>query len=186
MRIPITRPLFAWDCLEDSPSLRTVRDFLHALPDAKLLNALGRWRGRGRDDYPVTVLWGVCVLTPLLRHTTIEATLAELRRNKGLRKLIGIDSERNVPRKWNVSRFQKVLGAEPHLSLLREMFDEMVRRLAKAVPQLGRRAAGDAPGVSGRLQRSKGPQGSLDQPTGGKKEYLDEEGKGTKVVGGLG
>jgi len=39
MRIPVTRPLFAWDCLEDSPSLRTVRDFLGALPDAKLLEA---------------------------------------------------------------------------------------------------------------------------------------------------
>ena len=182
MRIPITRPLFAWDCLEDSPSLRTVRDFLHALPDAKLLNALRSWRGRGRDDYPVTALWGVCVLTPLLRHTTVEATLGELRRNKGLRKLIGIDSEPNVPRKWNVSRFQKVLGAEPHLSLLREMFDVMVRRLAGAVPELGRRTAGDATGLSGRPQRSKGPQGSLDPPTGGRKEYLDDEGQVTKVV----
>ena len=82
MRIPITRPLFAWDCLEDSPSLRTVRDFLDALPDAKLLAALRRSRGRGRDDYPVTALWGVCVLMPLLRHITVEATLAELRRNE--------------------------------------------------------------------------------------------------------
>ena len=182
MRIPVTKPLFAWDCLEDSPSLRTVRDFLHALPDAKLLAALRRRRGRGRDDYPVTVLWGVCVLMPLLRHITIEATLAELRRNRGLRKLIGIDSEREVPKKWNVSRFQKVLGSEPHLSLLREVFDVMLQRLAEAVPHLGRRTAGDATGLSGRPQRGKGPQGDLDAPTGGRKEYLDDEGKVTKVV----
>jgi len=182
MRIPVTRPLFAWDCLEDSPSLRTVADFLHALPDSKLLNALRRWRGHGRDDYPVTALWGVCVLTPLLRHITIEATLGELRRNKGLRELLGIDSEDHVPKKWNVSRFQKVLGAEPHLSLLREMFDVMVRRLADAVPGLGRRTAGDATGLSARPQRSKGPKGTLDLPTGGRKEYLDDEGKVTKVV----
>ena len=182
MRIPVTKPLFAWECLEDSPSLRTVRDFLHALPDAKLLAALRRRRGRGRDDYPVTVLWGVCVLMPLLRHITIEATLAELRRNRGLRKLIGIDSEREVPKKWNVSRFQKVLGSEPHLSLLREVFDVMLQRLAEAVPHLGRRTAGDATGLSGRPQRGKGPQGDLDAPTGGRKEYLDDEGKVTKVV----
>jgi hypothetical protein len=182
MRIPTTRPLFAWDCLEDSPSLRTVRDFLGALPDAKLLEALGRWRGRGRDDYPVTVLWGVCVLMPLLRHISVEATLAELRRNKGLRKLIGIDSEQKVPKKWNVSRFQKVLGTEPHLSLLREMFETMVGRLADAVPGLGGRTAGDATGLSARPQRSQGRRGNLDPPTGGRKEYLDDEGKVTKVI----
>jgi len=182
MRIPVTRPLFAWDCLEDSPSLRTVRDFLGALPDAKLLQALRNSRGHGRNDYPVTVLWGVCVLMPLLRHITVEATLAELRRNEGLRRLIGIDSEQGVPKKWNVSRFQKVLGAEPHLSLLREIFDVMVARLADTVPELGRRTAGDATALSARLQRSKGPGGDLDPPTGGRKEYVDDEGKVTKVV----
>ena len=119
MRIAMTKPLFAWDCLEDSPSLRTVRDFLHALPDATLLNALRSRRGRGRDDYPVTALWGVCVLSPLLRHPTLEATLGELRRNEGLRKLIGIENEQDVPKKWNVSRFQEVLGNEVHVPLLR-------------------------------------------------------------------
>ena len=56
MRIAATKPLFAWDALEDSPGLRTVREFLEGLPDAKLLAALDRWRDRGRDDYPVRVL----------------------------------------------------------------------------------------------------------------------------------
>jgi len=111
MRIAVTKPLFAWDCLDDSPDLQTVRDFLHALPDARLLESLRLSRGRGRDDYPVTTLWGVVVLTPLLRHGTIEATLADLRRNAGLRQLIGIESEKDVPKKWNVSRFQAVLAA---------------------------------------------------------------------------
>jgi hypothetical protein len=182
MRIAVTRPLFAWDCLEDSASLRTVRDFLHALPDGRLLQALRQSRGRGRDDYPVTALWGTCVLMPLLRHTTVEATLAELRRNEGLRRLIGIDSEEGVPKKWNISRFQEVLGTEPHLSLLGEIFDVMVARLAGAVPQLGRRTAGDATALSARLQRGQASGGQLDPPTGGRKEYFDDEGKVTKVV----
>jgi len=60
MRITTTKPLFAWDCLEDSPSVRTVKEFLAAVPDAKLLEGLRRWRGRGRNDYPVHVLWGSC------------------------------------------------------------------------------------------------------------------------------
>jgi len=33
MVIPAPKPLFAWDELEDGPSLRTVRGLLEALPD---------------------------------------------------------------------------------------------------------------------------------------------------------
>jgi len=87
------QPLFDWDALEDSPSLQTVKDLLAALPDAKLLDSLRRTRGKGRNDYPVHVLWGVVVLRVALRHITTEAVLAELRRNEGLRRLIGIESE---------------------------------------------------------------------------------------------
>ena len=46
MRIAMTKPLFAWDVLEDSPSLRTIRKFLAAVPDAKLLASLRASRGR--------------------------------------------------------------------------------------------------------------------------------------------
>src|SRR5210317_1813783 len=125
MRIPVTKPLFAWDCLEDGPSLKTVREFLAIVPDAKLLDALHQWRGRGRNDYSVVVLWGVLLLTILLRHGTIAACLDDLKRNAGLRRALGIPSEEQVPKKWNVSRFQEVLGQEPHLSLLREIFDTL-------------------------------------------------------------
>ena len=75
MRISITRPLFAWECLEDSPSLKTIRAFLAAVPDGKLLDGLRNWRGRGRNEYPVHVLWGVVLLTALLRHTDFESCL---------------------------------------------------------------------------------------------------------------
>jgi Transposase DDE domain/Transposase domain (DUF772) len=183
MRIAVTKPLFAWDCLDDSPDLQTVRDFLAALPDGRLLESLRLWRGHGRDDYPVAALWGVVVLTPLLRHGTVEATLADLRRNAGLRQLIGIESEKEVPKKWNVSRFQTVLGSQPHLRLLHEMFDTMVGRLAGAVADLGRRTAGDSTGLSGRPQRGRRARRSpLDPPTGGKKEYTDDEGKVVQVL----
>ena len=35
--IAITKPLFAWDALEDSPSLQSVRATLEAIPDGPLL-----------------------------------------------------------------------------------------------------------------------------------------------------
>ena len=184
MRIAMTKPLFAWECLEDSPSLKTIRAFLAAVPDGDLLASLQAWRGRGRDDYPVSVLWGVCLLTVLLRHGTIEGCLGELRRNAALRRLIGIESESQVPKKWNVSRFQAGLGRQPHRLLLHEMFDRMVRRLAEAVADLGEQVAGDASGLQGRRLRSKAKEGKSDLagPTGGRKEYTDEKGNVVRVV----
>ena len=183
MRIAMTKPLFAWDCLDDGPNLKTIAEFLRSIPDAKLLASLRSWRGRGRDDYPVSVLWGVSLLTPLLRHPTTEACLDELRRNRSLRRLIGIEFEEHVPKKWNMSRFQEVLGREPHLSLLHEVFDTMATGLAEEVRDLGRHTAGDATGLLARRSRSKNPSRSdLPQPTGGRKEYTDEKGNVTKVV----
>ena len=183
MRITMTKPLFAWDCLDDSPTLKTIEHFIHTVQDEKLLESLRRWRGRGRDDYPVSVLWGVCLLTPLLRLPTIEACLSELRRNAGLRRLIGIDTEDQVPKKWNMSRFQEVLGNEPHLSLLHEVFDVMVKQLAEEVQDLGTNLAGDATSLLARRPRSKKKINSnLPQPTGGCKEYTDDNGQVVKVV----
>ena len=72
MIIHAAKPLFAWDCLEDSPSLRTIRELLAALPDGKLLHSLRTARGKGRDDGPVSALWGAVVLGVALRHATTD------------------------------------------------------------------------------------------------------------------
>jgi hypothetical protein len=180
------KPLFDWDALEDSPSLQTIKDLLAALPDAKLLDSLRRARGKGRNDYPVHVLWGVVVLRVVLRHVTTEAVLAELRRNDGLRRLIGIESEAGVPKAWNISRFEEVLGQEPHRTLLKEVFDVLIRRLGVAVADLGKDSAGDATGLSARCKEGEAAQEEIDeglpQASGGRKEYRDDQGKVTKVV----
>ena len=186
MRIATTKPLFAWDCLDDSPSLKTIREFLAAIPDEKLLASLRRSRGKGRNEYPVHVLWGVCLLRVALRHMTTESCLAELRRNAGLRRLIGITSEDRVPKKWNMSRFEDTLGQDPHRTYLKEVFDVMVRRLGEVVPDLGRDTAGDATGLSARRKKEKPSLAEaaegLPLASGGRKEYTDESGNVTKVV----
>jgi hypothetical protein len=180
------KPLFDWSSLEDSPSLQTIKDLLAALPDAKLLDSLRKARGKGRNDYPVHVLWGVVVLRVALRHITTEAVLAELRRNEGLRRLIGIESEDGVPKPWNISRFEEVLGQEPHRTLLKEVFNTLIQRLGVAVADLGRTTAGDATGLSARRKQGQAAQAEIDeglpQASGGRKEYKDDEGKVTKVV----
>jgi hypothetical protein len=186
MVIPAAKPLFAWDELEDSPSLQTIKDLLAALPDARLLDSLRRARGKGRNDYPIHVLWGVLVLRVALRHVTTEAVLGELRRNEGLRRLIGIESEAGVPKPWNMSRFEEVLGQEPHRTHLKEIFNVLIQRLGIAVGDLGRDTAGDATGLSARRKPEKAAElesdEGLPQASGGRKEYKDDDGKVTKVV----
>jgi hypothetical protein len=187
MHIAATKPLFAWNCLEDSPSLSTIKAFLASVPDARLLEMLRRYRGRGRDDYPVHVLWGVLLLRIALRHMTFEATLGELNRNEHLRRLIGIEGESAVPKAWNVSRFLEVLGQEPHLGELRRIFDTMVQRLGVAVPDLGKDTAGDSTALHARhKENGKAVEAEvaagLPQPSGGKKEYTDDANKVVKVI----
>lgn len=187
MKIAITKPLFAWDALEDSPTLQSLRLLLEAVPDHALLDSLRTARGKGRDDYPVEVLWGTLLLAVALRHVSTDACLEELKRNPALRLLIGIDGETAVPGPDNMSRFLATLGEEPHLTHLRTVFDTMVQRLGLVVGDLGQDTAGDSTGLNGRaaasvpLRAAELEQG-LPQPTGGRKEYRDDAGTVTRVV----
>jgi hypothetical protein len=102
-------------------------------------------------------LWGVVLLTIVLRHPHFEACLAELRRNDDLRALIGIarDDEDEVPDGWNISRFLHVLGQEPHRRHLQAVFDHMVQTLGEAVPDLGVDTAGDASALNCRRTKTR-------------------------------
>jgi len=187
MHIHAAQPLFAWAALDDCPTLTSIRDFLNSVPDQALLHGLQQARGHGRDDYPVTRLWRIVLLTIALRHTAFDACLAELHRNPTLCRLLDITNEDEIPNGWNLSRFLEVLGTEPHLSALREVFDHLIQRLGKVVPDLGRHTAGDATALSARHKRNpravqEEQQQGLPQPTGGRKEYKDEHGKVVKVV----
>jgi len=185
VKIAWTDSIFPWDRLDDDPDLKTIQAFLELLPDGRLLEGLARARGRGRNDHPVAQLWGVVVVTPLLRHTSYAQTLAELQRNPSLRRLLGIETAAEVPDDWNVTRFLRVLGTEPFLTMVREVFDTLVRNLAEAVPDLGRRLAGDATALSargGRATKEEPNPDGLPEPAGGRKEYTDDAGKVVKVV----
>ena len=187
MHIHAAQPLFAWSELDDCPTLATIRAFLHTVPDQQLLDGLSAARGHGRDDYPVTRLWHIVLLTTLLRHHAFSDCLAELHRNPALCRLIGITAEEQIPHSANLSRFLDVLGQEPHHSALRQIFDNLARRLGRAVPGLGQHTAGDATALSARPKAN--PQAvraevadGLPQPSGGRKEYTDDDGHVTQVV----
>jgi hypothetical protein len=186
MRIALTKPLFAWEELEDSPSLATLGELLRTLPDGKLLASLRQARGKGRDDYPVHVLWGVVVLSIACRHSDMEACLAELRRNASMCRLIGIETTTQIPHGWNMSRFLAVLGEEPHRMLLKEVFDHLMTTLGQTVPALGQHTAGDSTQLSGRTAdaatAAQEVASGLPQPSGGRKEYTDDAGHVTHAI----
>jgi hypothetical protein len=181
MRIYTTDSLFAWERLEDSPGLATCRQFLELLPDARLLAALRAYRGKGRNDYPVGILWRVHLLRYLLRHITMDACLAELARNAALRQLAGIADGQKLPEAWTMSRFAEVLGRPAHLALLEEIFQTLIRRLGEAVGDLGVHVAGDSAALNAR--RDRAPEHTpLAQPDGARKEYADDAGRVVRIL----
>ncbi len=109
-----------------------------------------------------------------------------MRRNPALHRLLGLETEDQIPHHWNLSRFLDVLGHPAHLTAMRASFDAMVRRLATVVTDLGHRVAGDAAAeMRGGVMRSgNGPRRSWacrSRPSR-RKEYKDAEGTVTKVV----
>ncbi len=192
MRLLTTDSLFAWHKLPDSPDLIALRFLLDQLQDQRLLAALRSHRGRGRNEYPIHVLWRVHLTRYFLRHVHMESCLAELGRNPALRRVVGIEEGQGVPLPWNMSRFLEVLGQPEHLRLFQQMFEQLTSRLAEAVADLGQHVAGDSAALSARPdpgapERDPNPagidvNGPLPQPAGGKKEYKDDAGKVTAVL----
>jgi hypothetical protein len=128
----------------------------------------------------------VVVLSIACRHPDLEACLAELRRNAGLRRLIGIETETQTPHGWNMSRFLATLGEEPHRTLLQEVFAVLIREWGRVVIDLGKDTAGDATQLSGRAAEGKAQTAEiaaeLPQPSGGRKEYTDDAGRVTQAA----
>ena len=122
MRIVTTDPLFAWEKLPDSPDLISLRFLMELIPDAALLAALRAYRGKGRNDFPMHILWRVHLTHYFLRHASMEGCLAELGRNPALRRAVGIEDGQAVPAAWNMSRFLEVLGQPAHLALMQAAF----------------------------------------------------------------
>jgi DDE family transposase len=185
--IHAAQPLFAWAELEDYPTLATLRDLLQSVPDQPLLDALQTTRGKGRDDVPIPRRWRILLLTIALRHAHSNDTLAQRHRNPSLCRLLDIATADQIARDGNLSRFLDVLGQPTHRNHLHAIFDHLARHLGMAVPDLGRECAGDStplnarPKASAKAVAAEGAEGRP-QPSGGKKEYHDEEGKVVQVV----
>ncbi|GAG05313.1 unnamed protein product, partial [marine sediment metagenome] len=106
------RQLFKWQEIEELGDLERLRLVFDHLPDEPLMEALERWRGHGRDDYPIRAVWNSVLAGIVFQHGSTEELRRELSRNGQLRWLCGFDLLKGldaVPEPWAYTRFFRLL-----------------------------------------------------------------------------
>jgi transposase len=98
---------FEWTDLEKLGDLERLQLVLNHMPDEKLMQALEKQRGKGRNDYPVRAVWNSILAGVVYQHPTVESLRRELSRNGQLRFMCGFRSNKDVPRADVYSRFLK-------------------------------------------------------------------------------
>lgn len=127
------------------------------------MRTLEERRGRGRDEFPIRVIWNSIIAGVVFGHTTIESLRRELLRNAELRQVCGFDvllGADAVPKAWNYSRFFVNLFA--HQTEIDAMFDRMVADVAEALPDLGRILAVDSKAIQSAGKKPKDPKAEPD------------------------
>ena len=135
--------LFGWEEIEGLGELARLHLVLKALPDEKLLRALGKDRGRrGRDDYPVRGMWNSVVAAVVFQHPSVESLRRELARNGQLRWVCELEA---VPPSWVYTRFLRKLME--HAPLMDEMFEGLIDTLKELLPDFGVHLAHDGKAI---------------------------------------
>jgi hypothetical protein len=138
--------LLPWQEIEAAPELLRLERTLAHFDDAPLLAALAAERRGHRNDYPNSIMFACFVAALLLGHETTAALLRELARNPSLRCACGFDPGQRVPTAFAFSRFLDRLTR--HQDILEEMFQKLVAKIAKALPDLGVRLAADGKAIT--------------------------------------
>jgi len=146
-RIP-QRRLFNWRELDAASDLDRLRLVLEALPDEEFVSFLEQRRDRGRDDYPIRPTWNALIGGIVFQHQNAASLLRELWRNAELREVCGFDPTKGgaaVPSEDAFGRFLKLVI--DHRKQLLSIFHRLLDELAKLLPDLGRKMAGDSKAI---------------------------------------
>ena len=89
---------------------------LLGMNDEALMLRLEARRGKGRDDYPIRVMWNLIIAMKVFGHRSVESFRRELARNSQLRKICGLEDfarkKHLVPPARVFSKFLKLLVNE--------------------------------------------------------------------------
>ena len=179
----ITPFLFKWQDINSKSDLDRLKLVLDAIPDESLMKRMEAHRGKGRNDYPVRVMWNVLLAGIVYQHPSIESLRRELMRNAELRMICGFDPAQGsdaVPSSPAFTHFLKNLYRfKDHIKAI---FDQLVEEASALLPDLGTRLAFDGKAISSAGKPSKKPSSDGRRDTDanwGKHEYkgVDRKGK---------
>ncbi len=199
MAIIPQKQLFGWQEIDELGDLQRLLLLLNYLPDEELMEKLEQERGRGRDDYPVRVVWNSILAGIVYQHSSIESLRRELRRNAQLREICGFDlclGERAVPPAYVYTRFcRKLMHCSEEID---KIFLRLVEEISALLPDFGRVLAMDSKAINSLARGRKRNKDDKIQKTDGrrdtdadfgKKEYRGHQENGTlwrKVVSWFG
>jgi len=163
--------LFDYSEIEKLGDLERFYLALGGIDDENLMRKLEDWRGNGRDDYPVRVMWNLFIAMKVFGHLSIESFRRELSRNSQLRKVCGLNDydfehgkrKHLVPPARVFSGFIKLL--EKFISEIEEIFSKQVDELSKLLPDFGKTSAGDGKYIDSFAKKAPKEQTATDDRT---------------------
>jgi hypothetical protein len=170
--------LFDYSEIEVLGDLERLKLALGGIEDEAFVRKLEAKRGKGRNDYPVRVMWNLIIAMKVFEHTSVESFRRELARNSQLRKMCGLNDKgyrkHLVPPSRVFSGFLGLLSEE--IAQMEEIFNNQVRELYELLPGFGRLLAGDGKYLdSVARKKSKQDQTATDRRTENDAEYSVKE-----------
>jgi hypothetical protein len=140
--------LFTWKQIDATSDLERLRLVLEALPDEEFVSFLELRRDRGRDDYPIRPTWNALIAGIVFQHPNAASLLRELWRNAELRQVCGFEPDKGAAAVPSPDAFGRFLALVcDHRDRLLGIFHRLLDELAKVLPDLGRRMAGDSKAI---------------------------------------
>jgi hypothetical protein len=110
------------------------------IDDEALMRRLEKRRGKGRNDYPVRVMWNLILAMIVFGHNTIASFQRELSRNLQLRRYCGLNDfsrkKHLVPPLRVFSTFFKLLQSE--VAEVERIFNSSVWKLNEVLANFGK------------------------------------------------
>jgi len=184
----ITHPsLFNYNEIDQLGDLERFKIALDGIDDEALMRKLEKKRKKGRNDYPIRVMWNLIIAMKVFCHQSVESFRRELARNSQLRRICGLSDEIKrkhlIPPARVFSQFIKMVKEEQEE--IDRIFNEQVTALYEMIPGFGEKIAGDGKYLDSYAKR-KSPRDKSDADERSERDaewsvkeyhYTDKQGK---------